>query len=894
MSRAHEARPEAPSRVLGGNEPLLLDGRHAWLVTSGTVAVFVVRTEEGVAPGARRYLFSVAAGESILWNASAPAEGLFEAIPIERAEVRPVPMEVEMASVAAGDADAVRRFDRWFEALGAEISAAGMSPAVPAPALPATVAELSEHLHAVQGTFLRAVAEVDRRREGEQRRRLDEREQLHSRLIHETLAVLAYGAGAERAREIPADEPPLLAAVRRVGAACGVGIRAPATARADRDALQSILEASGARARRVRLTGRWWTRAGGPLLAYRAEGGEPIALLPERGSWRRRPRYRLHAGGGAPAVVDASLAASLSPTAHVLHGPLPDRASTREMLRFALYPARRDVVFALLAAVAATLLAMLTPQAARLVVEHAVPDADRRLIFQIGVALAAAAAGALLLDVAQAASVLRTVTSTAAALQIGVWDRLLRLSPSFFRRFTAGDLGSRARAVTQIRFLLNETAIAALVGSAASLLNFGLMLYYSVPLALAGLLVAAAAALVTAATAYRVQGVVRRLQEADGQLNGLLVQLVAAVPKLQAAGAETRAYAQWGRAYGRKMDLDQQLQALGDRVRVFSLILSPLAIATLFWLAGGRRPGGGAELGVGAFVAFSAAFGAFLGGATALGESTATVLSVAGLWNRARPILDAEPEVHAGHVDPGVLAGRVRMDHVTFRYRADGPLTLDDVSLRAEPGELVAIVGTSGSGKSTIVSLLLRFETPLSGAVYYDGHDLKGLDALALRRQLGVVTQENRILAGSLYDNIVCGGLRTMDEAWEAARAAGLDEDIRQMPMGMHTFASEGGGNLSGGQRQRLLIARSLVQKPRVVILDEATSALDNRAQAVVTESLNALRVTRIMVAHRLSTVRHADRIYVIESGRVVQEGPFDELMNVEGLFARLMRRQTS
>src|SRR5208283_1441868 len=202
--------------------------------------------------------------------------------------------------------------------------------------------------------------------------------------------------------------------------------------------------------------------------------------------------------------------------------------------------------------------------------------------------------------------------------------------------------------------------------------------------------------------------------------------------------------------------------------------------------------------------------------------------------------------------------------------------------------------GPSGSGKSTLLNLLLRFETPHSGSIRLDGRELSSLDITAVRRQIGVVTQDGRIMAGSLFENICCGGVNTMDHAWEAARAAGLAEDIEAMPMGMHTVVSEGGGNLSGGQRQRLLIARALVLKPSILIFDEATSALDNRTQAIVTDSLNRLKATRIIVAHRLSTIRNANRIYVIEKGRVVQQGRFEELAKAPGLFSRLVSRQTA
>jgi ABC-type bacteriocin/lantibiotic exporter with double-glycine peptidase domain len=250
------------------------------------------------------------------------------------------------------------------------------------------------------------------------------------------------------------------------------------------------------------------------------------------------------------------------------------------------------------------------------------------------------------------------------------------------------------------------------------------------------------------------------------------------------------------------------------------------------------------------------------------------------------------PEVHTFSTHPGKLRGEVSLEEVTFRYRESGSPVLDRINLRARPGECIAITGPSGSGKSTLLNLILRFETPQTGGIFLDGRELSSLDVTAVRRQIGVVTQDARAMAGSLFENICAGGARSMDEAWMAARAAGLAEDIENMPMGMHTRVSDGGGNLSGGQRQRLLIARALVLKPSILIFDEATSALDNRTQAIVAESLRQLKATRILVAHRLSTLKAADRIYVLEKGRITQQGTYNELLKVPGLFARLVERQ--
>jgi ABC-type bacteriocin/lantibiotic exporter with double-glycine peptidase domain len=229
---------------------------------------------------------------------------------------------------------------------------------------------------------------------------------------------------------------------------------------------------------------------------------------------------------------------------------------------------------------------------------------------------------------------------------------------------------------------------------------------------------------------------------------------------------------------------------------------------------------------------------------------------------------------------------------VTFRYATDGPPVLEKVSFRARPGAFVALVGPSGSGKSTMLRLLLGFETPESGSVHLDAQDLAALDLQAVRRQMGVVLQAGKLSAGSIYQNIVGSSPYTLDDAWEAARSSGFDEDIRQMPMGMHTMVMEGGSGLSGGQRQRLMIARAIVAKPRILLFDEATSALDNRTQSVVTESLARLRATRVVIAHRLSTVIKADQIHVVEAGRVVENGTYEELMAHDGPFAKLAARQ--
>jgi ATP-binding cassette subfamily C protein len=307
----------------------------------------------------------------------------------------------------------------------------------------------------------------------------------------------------------------------------------------------------------------------------------------------------------------------------------------------------------------------------------------------------------------------------------------------------------------------------------------------------------------------------------------------------------------------------------------------------------GAGAASGATLTTGEFIAFTTAYGLFLSAMQALGDASLSLLRMIPVYERFAPILTTPPEVDGARAFPGRLTGEIELSHVSFRYHDDGPWILRDVSLKIAPGQFVAFVGPSGCGKSTLMRLMLGFERPTSGTIYYDGQDLNSLDLRLVRQQIGVVLQVSRVLPTEIYRNILgASSSRTIDDAWEAAEMAGLADDIRNMPMGMHTYVAEGGGTLSGGQRQRLLIARAIVHRPKIMFLDEATSALDNRAQSIITESLDRLDATRIVIAHRLSTIVNADRICFLDAGRIAEEGTHRELMDRKGAFARLAMRQ--
>ncbi len=743
------------------------------------------------------------------------------------------------------------------------------------------------------------------------RRRFQERQELNQQVTQQTIQQLAAVLQPQSDRFLYNDDP-LLIAAGAVGKALGVTIQPPMRSenlKQVKEPLEAIARASRLRLRQVLLRGNWWQKDGGPILGYTRMDRHPVALLPI-GSGHYELLDPIAAGlvgfpepGQRPqprrVTVNEAIAATIDPVAYMFYRPLPDQAlSALSLVQFALQGRMRDVGMLVLMGVAATLLSMLVPQATAVLIDQAIPYGNSALIVQIGIGLLAAAFGGACFQLSQAIASMRIETLSDASLQAAVWDRLLKLRTSFFRQYSIGDLSSRVSGITAIRRQLSGTALQTIFTGTFALLNLGLLFYYSVRLAVLALAVAAIVIVFTTASGAVLIRKHRPLIELEGEIYGLLVQLINGVPKLRMAGAEERAFAHWGQKYTQQLQLTLSTQQVEDAANVFNSVMPTLTSIALFWLASTLiNPEQVVEsngLTAGDFLAFNVAYGTFIGGATSLSFTLIDVLDIVPLWQRSKPILEAQPEVDANKADPGRLSGTILVDHLTFRYRADGPLILDDVTIQARPGEFIALVGPSGSGKSTIMRLLLGFETPHSGTVYYDGQDLAGLDVSAVRRQLGVVLQNGRISAGTIFENISSGALITLDDAWTAAEMSGLADDVRTMPMQMHTLISEGGGNLSGGQRQRLIIARALALKPRILLLDEATSALDNRTQAIVSQSLNHLNVTRVVIAHRLSTIRNADRIYVLESGRVVQVGSFDELARQPGLFAQLIQRQVA
>ena len=669
-----------------------------------------------------------------------------------------------------------------------------------------------------------------------------------------------------------------------------------------RDPIEAIARASQCRIRRVQLTENWWQQEHGPLLGYTSDRNSPVALLPnrEKGKGYRlfNPDRLFNPNRQNPIPVTQKVARNISTFAYTFYRPLPLVVNNiLSLFQFGIFGYQKDILLIVLVGALATILGMVVPQITGTLIDLTIPNSDRLLLSQMGLALLAAAIGRSAFQLSQGIITLRVENATDVNLQLAVWDRLLKLTPAFLRQYTSGDLLNRLLAIREIRSQLSGATQRTLLSGIFSLLNLGLMFIYSVKLALIGLGISIAAIIVTIASGILLVRKERQQENLDGEIDGLTVQLIGGVSKLRVAAAEERAFATWADKYSQKTQLTNDIQQINDAVSTFNEILPLISSILLFWFTiafvqTAQAQGNPTNLTIGTFLAFSTAFGTFISGVTNLSNTLTDILGIVPLWERAKSLVQAPTEYDPNRTDSGRLTGRIVLERISFRYRENGPPILDNVSIQANPGEFIAVVGPSGSGKSTLFRLLLGFETPQSGTVYYDGQDLKSLDLISVRRQLGVVLQNGRVQQSSIFDNIACGALITLKEAWSAAEMAGLAADIERMPMGMHTIVSVGGSNLSGGQRQRLLIARALIKKPKIILMDEATSALDNRTQTVVTRSLEKINATRIVIAHRLSTIRHADRIYVLEAGRVVQVGSFFELIELDGSFARLVARQ--
>lgn len=653
--------------------------------------------------------------------------------------------------------------------------------------------------------------------------------------------------------------------------------------------IRKICRASKVGYREVALTKNWWRHDSLPLLGFFGDKKEPVALLNRRGD----DYDMIDPASGAKKALNADLAKTLHPRAFQFYPPFPDtKLNALSLINFSLGKNRREILAIVCIGIVGAFLSLAPPLLTQVLFDQVIKAYDPTLLPQIvlGLLMATLSVGIFLFT--RSYAVLRLMQLIDVRLESAFWARLIALPVQFFRKFTVGNLIQRVYAITDIRELIGGNVIRVLFSGLFSLFYFFVMLFYSKTLAFLGLSVVVFGLVISTICIVFATHIQRKILAIEGSLRGMLVQLIAGVSKLRMSGAEARAFSYFTKEFAQHQTLSFNARRYTNVVTALTAALPSLSTGILFVALILMRQGTQHPLSVGSFIAFLAAYVPFSLAVFDVVNTLIGLVAAVPLWERAKVIVDTQVESSSVKEKPGTLLGEVSLEHISYGYEKEGPLILDNVSIKAAAGEFIALVGPSGSGKSTLVRLLLSFDAPMTGSIYYDGKNLSNLDLLEVRRQIGTVLQNGSLFSGSLYENIVCGGLYSSAEIEEALKLSGFDKDLKTFPMGLQTIVQSGGGTLSVGQAQRLLISRALISKPKILIFDEATSALDNKTQDEVSSRLEEIKVTRIVIAHRLSTVRNANRIYVVEKGKIAQEGSFLDLAQQEGTFKEMLQRQ--
>ncbi len=675
--------------------------------------------------------------------------------------------------------------------------------------------------------------------------------------------------------------------------------------------LRRFVQKCGMQLRSVTLDPGWQTGDSGVMLgSFIADDNEKelAALIPDSPK-----HYRLVTQSYPEGIpLTDEVAARIDREAFLCYPGLPARKlSLGDLLRFFFRQSwTTDWKTIAIASFVTGLIPLITPIVTETVFKDIIPILDRKGLATVTQVMMVAGFTTAALTTTRSVAFLRLSSACGKTLQAALIIRLFSLPAKFFRRFQSGDLANRLMGFEAITLLLSENVFGGIFNLVFSFWSLGLMLYYSLKLTATALGIWLIYLIISGFIISRLVRSQRKMTEAKNKTAGILQQIFTGLQKFRVKGAEEQAYHLWGEKFAEEWRWNFSVRWLTNYNTVITAV-QPILLALALYYVGlkelAENPATGeaatilsetfspAEpLTVAKFIAFQAAYSAFNVSLNAVMPILEQFAAVRPLFENLQPILDTEPEAAEEKKEAGLLSGTIEARHLTFSYGEGLPEVLHDVSFRVAAGEHLAIVGPSGCGKSTLVRLLLGFESPASGAVYYDGQDLADLDLPSVRSQMGVVLQNGQLMTGDIYRNIAGTSDLTLDDAWAAAEAAGVANDIREMPMQMQTVISEGSTNISGGQRQRILIARALAMKPSIIICDEATSALDNRTQSIVTASLDQLKVTRVVIAHRLSTIRHADRILVLNEGRIEEIGTFDELIAKDGLFASFVKRQVA
>ena len=648
--------------------------------------------------------------------------------------------------------------------------------------------------------------------------------------------------------------------------------------------LDYALRPYGIMRRSIVLSENWYRDSFVPMIGIRREDGLPVALLP-----RKYGGYTWLNAAGERVSSGRKTCGQLEEEAVCFYAPLPQRSlGIPDLLTYmknCLNAADYGAVVGLTLLV--TLAGMMLPRATKFLSGFVLESGSSMILWGTAAFLLCILVSSQLLTASRELAMNRIQTKVAMPMEAAMMARLMSLPMPFFKDFNAGNLSARSSGINRLCVLLLGGVFSFGVTAISSLLYINQLFVYAPALAGTAVAVVAVTAAVTVLTGFLKMRETRELLKGSAEENGISFALISGIQKIKLSGAEKRAFAKWARAYSEGIQLEYNPTPFLKISPAIIMAIPLIGSAVIYYLAieSGVSPS--------SFLAFSAAYGAITGAFSAFAGIVTSASEIGPILEMAEPILKTEPEIASEKEIVTGLSGGIELSNVSFRYQESMPNVIDDLSLRIKAGEYVAIVGATGCGKSTLMRLLLGFETPQKGAIYYDRKDLRSLDLQSLRRRMGVVIQNGSLFLGDIYANIAVSAPQlTMDEAWEAASIAGIADDIRAMPMGMHTVIGEGQGGISGGQKQRILIARAIAAKPKILLFDEATSALDNKTQKQVSRALDELHCTRIVIAHRLSTVQNCDRILVLEGGKIIEEGRYDALIRKGGFFAELVKRQ--
>ena len=642
---------------------------------------------------------------------------------------------------------------------------------------------------------------------------------------------------------------------------------------------------SGIMHRRVMLEGNWWKDCDGALLAVTKDKGEFCALLP-----RKTGGYSFwNTSSGAREKLTSKHKDMFEKEALCFYEPLPEEVKNGKQLLFFLFKhiAIFDYAIVLLATLLATLLGMMTPYISGIIFSRLIPSGKTDIVFTTAILLLITVLAAYIMSVVRTGTLERIKNRMENVVQNALMSKLMHLPPRFFQRKSAGGLATIITYLDRLPMVIADVLLGpciTAVFSFAYVIQIGVL---APSLALPAFVTLIVQALIIIFSIKQKLRLTREELNANMEVKGITYSAISGIQRIKLSGSEKRIVSRWAKAYKNRAKAAYKVY-FPSTMQNELVVAAALAGTLWVYFSGASR---GIELSQ--FVVFLSAFSIATNNITSLSECAQHLPFLKPSLKLIEPILSEAPETSAGKMVVGRLSGAIEMSHVTFRYSEKSPVVLDDLNLKIKPREYIAIVGRSGCGKSTLMRLLMGFEKPESGMVMYDQKDLAELDPASLRRNIGVVLQNGKLFAGSIFSNItISAPWLTLKEAWEAAEMAGMADDIRNMPMGMHTLRSEGSGGISGGQKQRLMIARAIAPKPKILMFDEATSALDNITQKKVSDTLDTLNCTRVVIAHRLSTIRNCDRILVMDKGKIAEDGSYDELIAKNGLFAELVERQ--